>query len=564
MENRDPIRYGKFSSVRISWAKTAARIRQADSPLKRFVYVYAAYFCWEHNITSISQFQKEVGEVSDDRRLFLIKVNPEDWESIKFLSDDYKGPILSYNLTIYDGPLTHGFFNMPDSLGKLALRVMDVKETDHIADFGGGYTNFLTEINTESIPYCITTSVDAKEMVLIKNEMRHREVKAEYGNIFDFDKSYSFDKIFAESPIGPRPLKNNAPIVGYDRIMKSVPGMEKVVSYTWLVAASVLEHLNKNGMAVLLAPLGSLSNTKEDEVRKYFAKYIQAVIALGPGLLLDTQIPTALIVLGKNDTDTIRMIDARKIIEEGRGQNYLSYGDIDTVVDALTKDSNITIDVSTDELEKNYYSLNPAIYCNKIDIKNGVPFADVAVDITRGMPLSAGKLDGLVSDTPTGIQYLQLSDIQDGMIRSDLPYLKSMDKEYENYMIKRDCIILSRTGSPAFKMAVAEFETDAKVIGSGNLYIIELDQEKMNPYFLKAFLESRDGQLSLKRISAGSVLENISIRALKTLEVPCPAMSEQNRIAEEYKKKEDAVRALSKKLDEAKQALKNVYKGGEK
>lgn len=551
------------TEIRVLMFKIDMRLRGIALSGNNFQYVYAAYLCGKYNLRTVSQFQKFTSEMSDDRQFFLSTINFEDWESIVDLNNEFGVTLLAEYLVNYEGSLPDALYYVPAELGKLALRILDINESDHVADFGGGFSNSLTTVNTKPYPYGIVTSVEAKERILIKNELLQRHVQVDCGKLFKIDKSFTFDKILAESPIGFRPLKSSASNVGFDRIMVSVPGMEKAVSYFWLVAALMVEHLNKNGKAGLLVSLGSLSNSTEEEVRKYFIQKTLAVIALGPKLLPGIQVPMAFIVLGTNTKGSIRMIDARRILVEERRQNYLSDNNIDIIVDALTKDSDITTDTSFEELEKNNYSFNPEVYVNKVTINNGVQLKDVTIDITRGMPLSAGKLDGLISDTPTGIQYLQLSDIQDGMIRSDLPYLKSMDKEYENYTIKRDCIILSRTGSPVFKMAVADFETDARVIGSGNLYIIELDQEKMNPYFLKAFLESRDGQLSLKRISAGSVLENISIKALKTLEVPCPAMSEQNRIAEEYKKKEDAVRALSKQLDEAKQALKNVYKSGE-
>lgn len=564
MEDKDMTELLEITKIHACKYKIEARLKGIVRPGCQFQYVYAAYLCKRKNITSPAQFQNYVNEMDEGRKLFLSNVDYEDWETIENLGGEFGAKLLSEYLIRYWVPLPDDFFNVTESIGKLALRLLDITESDHVADFGCGYNNFLMTINTESAPSGVVNSKDAKEMVLIKNELCGRNVEVVNSNLFKLDQSYRFDKILAESPIGTRPLKSNAATVGFDKIMQSVPGMDKAVSYSWLVAASVVEHLNKNGRAVLLVPLGSLSNTMEGEVRKNFIEQTQAVIALGSRLLLNTQVPMAFIILGKNNTGTIRMIDARKLLVDARRLSVLLDSQIDTIVNALEQDSDITVDVSIKELAENNYSFNPVIYFNKVSINNGVQLKDVTKRIIRGMPLSAGKLDGLVSDTPTGLQYLQLSDIQDGMIRSDLSYLKSMDKEYKNYTIKRDCIILSRTGSPEFKMAVAEFETDAKVIGSGNLYIIEMDQEKMNPYFLKAFLESRDGQLSLKRISAGSVLENISIRALKTLEVPCPAMSEQNRIAEKYKKKEDAVRALSKKLDEAKQALKNVYKGGEK
>ena len=55
-----------------------------------------------------------------------------------------------------------------------------------------------------------------------------------------------------------------------------------------------------------------------------------------------------------------------------------------------------------------------------------------------------------------------------------------------------------------YKVAVAEVKEGQKIMGNGNLYIVELDEEKIDPYYLAAFLSSEQGTAALKSITVGA------------------------------------------------------------
>ena len=60
--------------------------------------------------------------------------------------------------------------------------------------------------------------------------------------------------------------------------------------------------------------------------------------------------------------------------------------------------------------------------------------------------------------------------------------------------------------------------------------VIEIDEEKANPYFIKAFFESEQGIAALKSIVVGSTIPNIGVESLKSLKIPIPSLEEQNKI----------------------------------
>ena len=107
----------------------------------------------------------------------------------------------------------------------------------------------------------------------------------------------------------------------------------------------------------------------------------------------------------------------------------------------------------------------------------------------------------MVSDTPTSYQYLMLSNIKDGMISDELPYLLGLDEKQEKYCLKNNSLVISKNGSP-IKVAIASVEDGQHILVNGNLYVIELDETKANPYFVKAYLESEEGTIALSRITA--------------------------------------------------------------
>ena len=144
------------------------------------------------------------------------------------------------------------------------------------------------------------------------------------------------------------------------------------------------------------------------------------------------------------------------------------------------------------------------------------------------------------------------------MISEDLPYLKELDPKLSKYLIANRNLLLSKNGAP-FKVAVAEIEEGRKILGNGNLFIIALNEEMVNPFFLKAFFDSEVGFASLKKIVVGTTIPNISLESLKKLVVPLPPMEKQNEIADLYQAKQDEIKILQLKLKKAHNALRGIF-----
>ena len=210
-------------------------------------------------------------------------------------------------------------------------------------------------------------------------------------------------------------------------------------------------------------------------------------------------------------------------------------------------------------MRNNEYSLNLSRYRdNDVQYENGVAFKSIIKNITRGAACTASQLDEMVSEKKTNIQFLMLSNIQNGIIDEKLPYLKEIDEKLAKYCVKNNSLILSKNGSP-FKIAVATVQDEQKILANGNLYVIELDETKANPYYIKAFLESERGIAALKRITVGTTIPSIGVDKLKNLIVPLPALEEQNQIATKYLAVLDEISVLKTKLENALSRLNHVF-----
>ena len=221
-----------------------------------------------------------------------------------------------------------------------------------------------------------------------------------------------------------------------------------------------------------------------------------------------------------------------------------------------------TLNVSIEDINAANYNLSPAVYLNEIpDVPYGRPFEDVMISVQRGANITAKMLDGLVSAEPTAYRYMQISDIHEGKVDNNLQYLKTLDDKLEKYCVQDKDLIISKIASPGstVKVAVANVPDDEKIVAAGNLYVIRVDQNIIDPYYLKAYLESATGTLFLKRAATGMTIPSISVSNLKKILVPVPPIEEQTKVVDEYMSICDEIELLRRRMDQAYERLHNVF-----
>ncbi len=534
-----------------------------------YAMAYTLYLFKSNDMTSIDELVDYISNsIEETRRLFITSNVKDNYDFVdNYISRFSEVEIIAFILRYSgNGSYDSGMYRTPDSIIQLAHKILQIQDNDKVADFGSGIGDFLCNAairNSNACFYGVDINTTAVEISRIKAELINEKIEIEQRDMFELDSDKTFDKIFSNYPFGMRLKVLHSAVTYLEELKKKNPEIKNVTSSDWMFNLLLINCLSQNGKAVAIMTNGSAWNSIDKNIREYFITkgFIEAIISLPAKLFDYSAIPTMMIVLSRGNK-SVRMIDAGELCEIGRRQNILTDENISEIIRLLSEDDENSVLVEYSKLKEIDYILNPLRFTEKeVTIKDGVPFDSVIKRITRGAQIKASELDEMVSDVPTNNQYLMLSNIQDGIISDDLPYLRELDSRLDKYLIKNNNLLMSKNGAP-FKIAVAEVKDNQKVLGNGNLFIIELDTEKANPYFIKAFFESELGIQALKTIVVGSTIPNISSESLKKLIVPLPPIEEQNKLADKYLAKIDEIKILQTRLQKAMNSLKNMFEEG--
>lgn len=453
----------------------------------------------------------------------------------------------------------------PSSIVQLANELLAVQKGEIVADVCCGVGTYLVSAamrENKAKYYGYEINAFNAAIAQIRAELLDADVQIVLCDAFQLAEEADrkkYNKIFSDYPFGLKLRSLGAGGSYLERISARYPGLSKATSSDWVFNALLCDLMEENGKAIGIMTNGSTWNSIDTTTRKFFVEQglIECVIALPARMFSYTAIPTTLIVFSHGN-ESVRMIDATKLCQQGRRQNEFSQQNIMDIVEATHNDSEYSKLITREELRENEYCLNLSRYLTEeIKFPNGVPFESIVKSISRGAPCTAAQLDGMVADGVTNTQYLMLANIRDGMIDDKLPYLSSIDPKFEKYCLKNNSLILSKNGYP-YKVAVVTVKEGQRILANGNLYIIELDEQKANPYYVKAFFDSEQGIAALKSITVGATIPNIGVDKLKKLLIPVPPMEEQLRIAQEYQATQDEIAILKLRLEKAVNKLHHI------
>jgi type I restriction enzyme M protein len=461
-----------------------------------------------------------------------------------------------------------GETSTPEGVAKLALAILNVKDGDRVIDYGSGRGNFLEQAAAQC-PSAVYFGVDdnsgALAIAKARSKMSGSKIQYTREDIFRyFDGSVTgnpVQKAFSNYPWGIRTknLKRSSRYV--DKVLKGQERYGRPTSADWVFNRVLVDSLNRDGIAVGIMSNGACFNGVDRPVREYFVDngLVKAVVALPKGVFAPyTMIATSLVVLCSGGSQKVRFVDATDLGTDNRRGSSLDDGAVEAIVERLSQDSDKSATKTLTEIEARNYDLSARRYLEKeIEVPDGVPLGSVST-IIRGASVRAAELDALVCQEDTGISYLNLGDISDGTISQDLPNLSSLDKKLEKYCIHDGDVLISKNGAP-FKVAVAEIPSGRKVLANGNLYIVRVDRERIDPNYLAAFLSSPSGRELLAREAVGTVIPNVPIKALSGLTVPLEGKERQKAVADAYLAKTDEIKILRLRLERARQEIADLF-----
>lgn len=488
-------------------------------------------------------------------------------EAAKKLSSE---DLLAYLLV---GPVADGAMggecSTPDGIISLVCEILNVQDGDLVVDFGSGIGNFLERVAKPSTgAQLVGVELDHNRVAAarIRAKVSESDVVYEQSDMFDYFEhsllNKKADKAFSNYPWGMRTKQLKGESEYLEKVLKGMSEYGRPTSADWVFNRLLVDAINEDGIAVGIMTNGSAFNGADARVRKYFIEngWVRAAVSLPAGVFFPwTNIATTLVVLGHGNTGGVRLVDATDLGVKGRRGLTLSENDVCEIMARMVSDSGKSSLVSASELAEREYTLSANRYLQKeIRLVNPVAMKSVILGVTRGAGLRAKELDELTCDEDTGVRYLNLANIVDGSIDDELPFLKELDPKFEKYCLEAGDLLLSKNGAP-YKVAVAEVPEGQRILANGNLYIIKLDTEKVDPYYVAAFLNSPDGKETLARASKGAVIPNLPLSELNKIKIPLESMEKQAHIAAAYQAKLDEIGVLKLRLSRARKELVDLF-----
>lgn len=342
----------------------------------------------------------------------------------------------------------------------------------------------------------------------------------------------------------------------------------------WAFIKAMIEMINdqRNGIGVAWIRSSLLYSEAGKEFRRDLIKkgLLEGIILLPPGMLSDSMIQTALMIVRSNN-DTVKMVDASDWAVRGRRSSYIPEGEIPLILDLYYDDGEgflrpedppYCTTVSTSEIADNDFSFEPTRYILKkhLHLQNEIILSDVTTKIFRGVQIKADDHDTMseLYDTEPNCYLLNLSDISNGYIDENLEGVNIDNlKKYQRYMLQQDDIVISARGTK-ISVAVADNIEDRDIICTGNLIVIRCGRN-LDPYYLKAFLESNYGTAMLKAIQTGGVIFAINPKQLQNMPIEQMGIKKQKQIGEKEKWMIDELRYSIKRTATIKEKLTHLF-----
>lgn len=329
------------------------------------------------------------------------------------------------------------------------------------------------------------------------------------------------------------------------------------ISTTWITAIKILFALKENGKAVITTMKGSLFNTLDREIRKELIEkgYIEAIVDLPNKIVPYTNTEISLVVLNKSrKSKKIKFINLK---ECSLMQGKINIIDLEKAKRIIANES---IEVDYRKIKDNNFSLNYNTYTGNVEIENGKELGKVTWDIFRGYQITSAEINKMLVENEDEMNYkiLEISNINDdGEICSELKMINSGERNLDRYLLRDGDILISARGEK-IKKCLIHIGYDERIIANGSINVIRADLNRLYPLYLKTFLDSEKGNISLNNIKSGVTIPSINVGELQKMLVPCPSMEEQRKIVDKIEVKLEIIESTAKRLEELKKELKNM------
>lgn len=473
---------------------------------------------------------------------------------------------------IYD--LLSGKYNEPKSfiesssnyISELANDLLEIDGTENIVmDFGSGTGNFLANVYKKACE----NKIVLKDLIGIEINIEQAHIsqmalsvlsngsvnpKIIIGNSLE-KISHSYTKAYVFPPLGLKKLLNS-------EFRKSFLFQDTYLSNRnsaeWIFIDSMLSGFSVE-RAVALVSGKALFSIADIEYRNKLISsgWLEGIIELPVGSLSFVGTKVYMLIFSKNNKK-VKFVDTSNVI----GVENKRYVNLELPVKKI-KDMYYSKDVKTKTIDEliDTPNLCPSIITlNVKEIKNGVELKELAKVLTGNQyTLGVFENKGLISEQKTGYKILTSSDIENGMVRWEL--LKSVyikDNKFDKFAVQYGDVIVTSKSSKV-KTVVIDIEPKEKILVTGGMLIVRPQLDKLNPTYLKMFLDSETGQSILKSVQKGAFVVTITASSLATIKIPMIDITKQQEKAEKYNEKISTITAYKQEIERIENSLKNLF-----
>lgn len=468
---------------------------------------------------------------------------------------------------------THESYTSGD-IEKLATAIFAPSESETVMDIGCGQGVFLTETairekSTElhGIELCKDDSIVARMKMLLLGQDTNL-IRCE--DVFDIDfrnpELPQYDAVFCHMP--PKQMLESKQLLSCGLFDEKTAKRVSVHSSEWAYIRAMRKMLKKGGKGIAFIRANLLYLESEKEFRKELLEsgMLEGVVLLPEGLLLNTGLQIAMLVLSDNN-DRVKMVNAASYYEKIKFRNVLTDTARNRILELYVNGganpgdeihSDDYTEVPPETIADNAYSFDPMRYVldEKISFTNARKLSEGTRDIFRGAQITSDKqkeMSNLCGKAPNAY-LLNLANISNGYMDEELVevHIDKIEK-YKKYMLQDGDVIISARGT-RISTAVAKNIKDRNIIVTGNLIVVRCN-DTLEPYYLKAFFDSDDGNLCLSVAQTGSTIFAINPKQLCELQYDAIDMEKQKRIAE---KEESLIAELHESIHRIETLRRNI------
>lgn len=326
----------------------------------------------------------------------------------------------------------------------------------------------------------------------------------------------------------------------------------------WLFIDNMLSGLRGDKAVALVTGKALFSNTDVEYRNSIVASgWLEGIIELPAGSLSFTGIKVYMLVFSKNNKK-VKFVDASNVIS-AENKRYVN---LELPIKTI-EDMYYSKDVKTKTIEELIDVPNLCPSTIMLDVKkleNGVELKELAeVFIGNQYTLGVFESKGLISDKKTGYRILTSSDIENGMVRwESLRSIDMKDNKFDKFAVQYGDVVVTSKSSKV-KTVVVDIDPKEKILVTGGMLVVRPQLDKLNPTYLKMFLDSEMGQAALKSIQKGTIIVTVTASGLSTIEIPMISIDKQQEKAERYNEKLSTLAAYKKEIERIENSLKNLF-----